>query len=266
LVFDNFEWITGNQNLIEEMANLLILLDDEDFARYHVRICIVGVPGALKDYFSKLNFSQTISSRLIELPEVERMTVEEATTVLRKGFSQLRLQFVGDDSMLDVIGRLIHVTDRTATELHEIGLEVSLKARRNEHVVERLVVDDAIANWMAERHSSDCGVVERAMSPADTKFGRRNQLLYCLGLIDTEEFNITDIMRLLRGNFNSHASWADGGLLDVFRVMTEGFTPLIRSGMQGNTFRFSRSTYRMVIRSLLVKDENEDVFKIGKKL
>lgn len=266
LVFDNFERITDDQDLIEEMANLLILLDDDDFAEFNVRICIVGVPSALKEYFGKLKYAQTIASRLIELPEVDRMKLEEAKSVLTKGFNQLRLRMHLNSPLDETLTRLIYITDRTATALHEIGLEVSQLAKLNENVVEKLIIDDAIENWLASRHSSDIAVVEQVMSPADTGFGRRNQILFCLGLIDTEEFISNDLKSLIRENFSDHSSWIDHSFDDLFSAMTSGFGPLIKRGMQGNTFKIAQSSYRMIIRSLLLKDKDGSVFKIGKKL
>lgn len=49
LVFDNLE-AAFTDPLLKELADLIILCDDERYAKYRVKILIVGVPAGIKEY------------------------------------------------------------------------------------------------------------------------------------------------------------------------------------------------------------------------
>ena len=50
LVFDNLEAAFTNP-LLKELADLIILCDDDRYAKYGVKILIVGVPAGLREYY-----------------------------------------------------------------------------------------------------------------------------------------------------------------------------------------------------------------------
>lgn len=266
VVFDNFERISNKPNLVEELANYLILLDDEDYGAYNARICIVGVPGNLKEYFSSLPFAETIATRLTEVEEVERMTRNEATELLSRGFKKLRLRHKSSESEGAHLERLLFVSDRTAVDLQDLGFRVAEKARRNEGIIESLDISESISDWITGKHSKTCAALEALMSPAGINFGRRNQILYCLGILDTEEFSVAELKQLIKKRFPKYSKWVNQDFEEKFEPFCEGFDPLLRRGMQGNTFRISKSVYRMAIRSLLDNDEIKGAYKVLKKI
>lgn len=266
IVFDNFERIVSNVELVEELANLLILLDDEDYAKYYTRICLVGIPGNLREYFSQLAFSETISRRLLELNEVERMTDPEARELLTRGFDKLRLSFRPSNASSEMLDRLLFVSDRTADELQMLGLSVSVSAKSNSSLIEDLIIGDSIADWITGKYSWACSSIESKMSPADTRYGRRNQILYCLGQIDTEEFNQVDIKEIIVRLFNSHSEWIKEDFESVFNKTMEGFEPIVKRGTQANMFKISKAVHRMAIRSLIGFDGRKGIYRISKKI
>ena len=82
LVFDNLE-AAFNEPMLKELADLLILCDDERYAKYKVKILIVGVPGRVKEYYYKTPHSSTVANRLAELPEVSRLRRDECAELVR---------------------------------------------------------------------------------------------------------------------------------------------------------------------------------------
>ena len=52
IVLDNFETIVSKPELISELSDILILLDDDDYAKYDIKFCIVGVPADLRSYLT----------------------------------------------------------------------------------------------------------------------------------------------------------------------------------------------------------------------
>lgn len=266
VVFDNFERIADKPELVEELANYLILLDDDDYAKYFARICIVGVPGDLKEYFSNLPYAETISTRLTEIDEVERMTFLEAEELLRRGFSKLRLSHKSSESDISHLQKIIFVSDRTAVELHQLGFKIAERAVRNEGIIEFLDIDDAITEWISEKYSKICADIEARMSPAGIENGRRNQILFSLGLIDTEEFDKSTLKKIIRKEFPKNCEWIDQMFEEKFAPFLEGFDPMIKRGTQIESYRISKAAYRMAIRSMLKRTGGSSVSKVMRKI
>lgn len=68
LVIDNFEAIFSKPELMEELGNIILLLDDSDYAKYDVKILIVGVPSDVIEYYQRLPNLEPVTNRLTELP------------------------------------------------------------------------------------------------------------------------------------------------------------------------------------------------------
>jgi AAA domain len=49
IVFDNFEQILSNQEIVKQISDCIILLDDEDYSKYRVKLCLVVVPSNIKN-------------------------------------------------------------------------------------------------------------------------------------------------------------------------------------------------------------------------
>ncbi len=81
IVLDNLEQILTNHDRVKELSDVLILLDDDDYAKYNVRFCIVGVPSDIREYLARQSSIETITNRTMELSEVARLTDEEANIV-----------------------------------------------------------------------------------------------------------------------------------------------------------------------------------------
>lgn len=89
LVIDNLEHIVKNEMLVKELSSILMYLDDDEYAKYRVRIILVGTPSNLRDYFSKIDSSQTIINRVQEVPEVSVLSSEDVRNLAEKGFFRL---------------------------------------------------------------------------------------------------------------------------------------------------------------------------------
>ena len=51
IVFENLEAIFEDTKLMKELGNLILLLDDDIYAKYNVKFLIVGTPSQIKEYF-----------------------------------------------------------------------------------------------------------------------------------------------------------------------------------------------------------------------
>jgi hypothetical protein len=119
LVFDNLE-AAFTEPLLKELADLVILCDDERYSKYAIKILIVGVPSGIKEYFYKTPHHSTVANRLIELPEVARMERDECFSLVSRGLIE-KLQYQVPE--IDKISKHVSwITDRIPQMVHEYCL------------------------------------------------------------------------------------------------------------------------------------------------
>lgn len=252
LVLDNFESIIADDDALQELAAIIISADDESVARWGVQVVIVGVPGNLKETITKLANSTPVANRLTELPEVARMSSEEATDLIKRGLlDELKLE-ISPDVADSLFGEVCWLTDRIAQHIHEFCLILANKAVRNGSKINREIVEAAIEVWADDSLSSDLGIIEGVMNARETKAGRKNQVLYAMGQCNLEDFKYTDIEKIVRDNFDVR-----GAALNVSQILS-GFAaasnPLIRRTPKQDAWRFVSPKLKMAIRARLVKN------------
>ena len=255
LVFDNLE-AAFNDAMLKELADLLILCDDERYAAYKVKILIVGVPGGVKEYFYKTPHHATVANRIYELPEVSRLQIGECEELVRKGFeSKLGYKV---DSLPDLLKHVSWISDRVPQAVHEYCLElafVSEAARR----VDQPSVSSADEAWLSKSQYHAYSVVESHMNERDTKAGRRNQTLYALSLCEGEQFKSAEIEALLRKEFPTSTYDTALNLAQILAALSTGDRPIVKRSPKGDAFTFADPRYRMVLRAMLSKTSDERV-------
>lgn len=261
IVFDNFEQILSYDHIIDQIASILILLDDPVLASSSVKIMIVGVPGDIKAMVGKSSHATTISNRVTEIDEVERLSLAQSLELMERGFVQkLNLSFEIDKSA--AFAKLSWLTDRIAQHIHELCLTVSRQAIEfNGGRVTEQVISASMEDWLKDSLSSDYTVVEQHMNSRETKTGRKNQTLFALGACDLEDFKNKDIELVVREEFP--VSTKDV-LLDIPGMMSKfssSDNPLIRRTKKDDAYRFVNPKYRMAIRGMLEKTSNEKVVR-----
>lgn len=263
VVFDNFEQIQDDKKVIAQIASVLILLDDPIISEPDVKILIVGVPGDIKSMIGKSSNAATISNRVTEVDEVERLTSEQASELMRRGFEE-KLRLTIDVDKADLYEHISWVTDRIAQHIHEFCLSVARVARDfdNGHITQE-GVDRATREWLKESLTSDYAVVEQHMNSRDTKAGRKNQTLFALGACDAEDFRNKDIEQIVRAKFPNSTK---DTVLDIPGMMSKfssSENPILRKTKKEDAYRFVSPKYRMAIRAMLEISENERVQKIS---
>lgn len=257
IIFDNLESIFGSKELMEEMANLIILLDDESFAKYKVKFVIVGVPSGVKEYFTKTSNHGTVANRLQEIPEVSRLTETEADQLIQKGFcASLGYRFLPGETD-EIRGHICWVTDRVPQRLHEYCLELALIGRSQREIAKSML-DGADEAWLQTSLSADYAAIERHLNTNSTTVGRRNQLIYVLGQMERDEFKVSDLESKLRAIFphTTHAV-ANLNLNPHIGAIANGDDAIIKKTPRGNAYMFRDPKYRMCIRSMLRKDKEK---------
>jgi len=259
LVLDNFESIVGDNEALKQLAGLIISADDEAVAQYGVQVVIVGVPGNLKETISKLTNSAPVANRLTEIPEVARMSDDEAKDLIHRGLvDELDLK-ISTEISETLYSEICWMTDRIAQHIHELCLIISNNARRNGDVVDENVLDRAVKTWMADSLSADMATIEAAMNARETKVGRKNQCLFALGQCRIEDFKPSDIEAILKDHFE-----IGDATLNVSQILS-GFAdesnPIIRRTPKADAWRFVSPKLKMAIRAKLQKRDDKVVVR-----
>lgn len=257
LVFDNLE-AAFTDALLKELADLIILCDDERYAKYKTKILIVGVPSGIKEYYYKTPHHATVANRLYELPEVSRLSKEECASLVRRGFIE-KLKY----SVENIDGFVSHVawiTDRIPQMVHEYCLEAAFLGEESRSLLDdqTSAADDA---WMFKSLYHAYAVAEEHMNERDTKAGRRNQTLYALSLCEGEQFKAPEIETLIRREFPTSTDRTALNVPQTLSQLAATDRPIVRRSPKGDAFTFADARYRMVLRSMLRKTADERVEK-----
>jgi hypothetical protein len=257
LVLDNLESIRADKKLLTELANVITLLDDERYSCYKINLLIVGVPGDLRQYYQATPNLATVANRIREMPEVSRMTLEQCKNLIYQGFV-IELNY-NVDEIDSVISHISWVTDRLPQRIHEYCLELAFLGESNNRRINRSLLDEADKFWLKQSLSSNYTVIESMMNERDTKVGRRNQTLYSLGLVESEEFKWSDIEEILRREFPESTNNLTLNLPQILSGIALKDNPIIKRSPKGDAYCFSDPKYRMCLRAMLRKSNNADL-------
>lgn len=255
LVFDNLE-AAFNDAMLKELADLLILCDDERYAVYKVKILIVGVPGGVKEYYYKTPHHAAVANRIYELPEVSRLQIGECEELVRKGFeSKLGYKV---DSLPCLQKHVSWISDCIPQAVHEYCLELAFVSEATRYIDEPSI-SSADEAWLSKSHYHAYSVVESHMNERNTKMGRRNQTLYALSLCEGEQFKSGEIEALLRKEFPTSTCGKSLNPAQILAALAKGDRPIVKRSPKGDAFTFADPRYRMVLRTMLSKTSDERV-------
>ena len=247
LVFDNLE-AAFKEPFLKELADILILCDDERYAEYNVKIIIVGVPGGLREYYYKTPHHATVSSRLYEIPEVSRLPLDACRKLIDKGFQiLLKYEYADKEKCLNHIS---WVTDRVPLLVHEYCLELANLVQNSARIEDSMLVV-ADKNWVMKSLFHAYSLVEGHMNERDTKAARRNQVLAALAACDGEHFKAADIEPIVRHKFPLSTKDIKLNVPQTLASLSTGERPLLKRTPKGDAYEFSDPRTRLVMRAML---------------
>ncbi|KPD10348.1 AAA family ATPase [Phaeobacter sp. 11ANDIMAR09] len=260
VVFDNFEQIATDAAICKEIANCVVLLDDPIYASYDVKILIVGTPSGIDEILSHNGNIQTISTRLKEIPEVERMLPTEAQLLMRRGLEdQLKLEVLGNAQVF--YDRMLSITDRIALELQELGLKIAKEALKKGNTIDQNVLNRAVQKWAKNSIRASCAMVSGRMNSRETRASRRNQCIYACGATEKESFTYKDIEAKIRELFPVTTKDVSLNVSGELSKLSKGDNPLIKRLPTDDAYRLTSPKVRMAIRTMLTI-EDEKVRKV----
>jgi hypothetical protein len=262
LVLDNLEMIFSDEAIMQELAGLIILVDDEHYAKYNVKLLLVGTSAGIRDYFSKTPERSSVANRLIEIPEVYRMTEDEAQGLIKRGFEDELNIIIRETQKAKILKYISWVTHRIPQSLHEYCLEL---AKIGEPVSEVFTeqLQDCDKAWLSDSLSNSYSITEGFMNERETKIGRRNQILYALSKVEAEEFRSTDIEDIVRREFGESTIEKTLNIGGMMSEMATDDSPILRRTPKGDAFMFKDPKFRLCVRAMLRLNPNDKtVFRI----
>lgn len=261
LVLDNLETIFNHENLMSELGEIIVLLDDERYAKHRVKLVVVGVPSGVREYFSRVQNRTTVTNRLVEIPEVAALSDEQVNRLIRTGFlNQLAYQCT-EPAMLEIVRFATFITGRVPQMLHEFCLELAYVGEDTQRTIDESMLDGAAIAWLQSSLSSAYTAVESMMNDRNTVAGRRNQILFALGQIEKDDFTYSDIESLVRRDFPESTSDKTLNISGMLSDLSDRKDSLIKRSPKGNRYLFVDPKYRMCLRVML-KNVKEKVDKV----
>jgi hypothetical protein len=262
LVIDNLEMIFDSKPLMDELASIITVLDDPRYAQYNVRLLLVGVPSEIKDYF--LQNHSSVANRLNEISEVSSLTRRQVAELVKKGFEGLlRIRF--PEGLLESWQTHIYnVTMGFAQHVQEYCEQLGYIVEDNDWSATLDQLKAADRQWLKGGLNHASGAIESLMNERETKIGRRNQVLYVLGKLDSKTFHITEIETLLREEFPSSTANVQLAVGQMLAELSGGRTPIIKRSPKGGSYQFRDARFAMAVRALLQKDPTRERVFIAK--
>ncbi len=261
IVFDNFEQIAGDSRLIRELAMIIMQIDTPDWAAYGVHNVIVGTTANIREFLAQAG-STPIQNRIREIPEVGRLTFEQASELIVGGFVQ-NLGYSRVDAF-PIVKDVAWMADRIPQHIHSLCLEIAFESEKREGRLDSDVVANAQKRWLQASESSSYVAIARQMqTAAGAASRRRNQTLYAMAQLDRVDFSAADVERNVRREFPVTTNVQNLGIGTILKYFSESSPPIIASSSLGaGLYHFTNPIYRVCLRVMLVKDITEAVTRL----
>jgi len=259
VVLDNLESIFGNTERMDELADIIILLDDQRYAKYKLKFLIVGVPNGVLEYFAKTKNLESVSNRLEELPKVGGLSAAMVSTLVMRGFNEL-LRFNLSPESVEEIGRHIHhVTMGVAQRVQEYCEKLAYRIDDNRKLFTSGLLKNADSDWLLLGMRHGYTVVESHLNSKRTTIARRNQVIFSIGKIKRHQIDSGNVTDVLKEEFPETVSETNMGIGSILADLATGESPLLKKNPKTNEFRVVDPRYIMCIRLMLWKHPGTNI-------
>ncbi|WP_106803452.1 AAA family ATPase [Pseudomonas sp. S5D5] len=260
IVIDNLESIFNTPELMNELANLIILLDDDKFSIFNINFLIVGVPNGVLQYFRKTKNSDSVSNRIYEIKKVGGLDSGQVEQIIRKGFNQLNITVSAND-IREISNHIWSISLGVAQRVHEYCEALAKMIKKNDWKYQSNLLVAADEKWLLQGLRESYTVVERHMNSRDTTVARRNQVIYCVAQLSGHQFDANDIDKSVTQEFPETLS-KNMGIGAILAELTRGPSPLLAKNEDTGAYTIRDPRYLMCIRLMLRKNaENSKVIK-----
>lgn len=262
VVLDNLESIFNSKKLMDELADIIILLDDERYAACNITLLIVGIPNGVLKYFSETKNLESVSNRIQEIEKVTNLDSGQVMEIIKKGFDQLAIRITGQ-TLIELSNHVWHVTLGIAQRVHEYCECLAYEIEDNDWKYEKSLLQKADISWLKQGLRQSYQVIESHLNSRETSVARRNQVIFCIARINKHQFDSNDIDGLIRKEFPNTIPDTNMGIGTILGDLSKGDMPLLNKNNKTNTFSIRDPRYLMCIRVALYKDQTSE--KVIKK-
>lgn len=262
LIIENVEQIVKDESAVKELSSLILYLDDEDYAKYNVKLVVVGTPNNIREYFSSISENQTIINRLQEITEVSSLKRAQVNHLAEKGFFQfLKLKLEESESFdSDILFHAIYwYTDGIPQYIHELCLEIAMNAEMANNTISESVYKKSVVNWMEESLIHEYSRVERNTNSVETRHGRRNQTIYSMAQLRHKEFTAAEVEKEVRKQFPISTSEKQLNISYILGELRNSDNPIIKKTPSKTHFRFITPKVKIISRWMLAKGGDETI-------
>lgn len=265
IVLDNFETIFNDAKLMQEIADIIILLDDSQYAAFNTKFLIVGLPCDVIEYFSKSKNSTSVANRIEEIRTVTGLSPNQAEEIITKGLIGA-LQIKLSPTQLDEISKHVHhITMGVAQRVHEYCEKLAYKIKDNDWTYETKLLHLVDIDWLLIGLKQSYSVIEHSLNSRSTTISRRNQVIYSIGKISKHQFDSNDINKIIHKEFPSTIPETNMGIGSILTTLSTGGTPLLKRNPKTNSYQVLDPRYVMCIRVMLQKNHDGKLEKLAFK-
>lgn len=254
VVLDNLESIFNNPELMDELADIIILLDDHRYAKYGIKFIIVGVPNGVLEYFAKTKNLESVSNRLEELPKVIGLTSPMVKTLAQTGFNELLKANISPEGIDKIASHSHHITLGVAQRVQEYFGKLAYQIDDNRGVFQMELLQKADKEWIRVGMRQGYTAIESHLNSKRTMIARRNQVIYCIGKIKSHQIDSSNITEKLKEEFPETISETNMGIGSILAEIASGDSPILKKNPKTNEYRIVDPRYIMCIRIMLRKD------------
>jgi hypothetical protein len=257
IVFENFEAIVGNEELLKELTNLIILIDDDEVLKYNTKIVVVAATSDIQSYFKKVSNINTIDNRVMELPEIRTLTTQQSFELVERGFSKLDITFQSSRDKQMYKEKIAWVTGGVPQRLHEFCLELSIMCKENDWTAKEEYLQVATKTWLTTSLSKNYAAISRIFVYDTQKISRKNQVLFCLGLKEKEQFTSSEIAQDMCNEFPNSTGDTKLNPTKIMNNLCKTDPIILHKDEDTKKYKFADNKFILCLRSMLFKDEGE---------
>jgi len=267
IVLDNVETIFKSKDLMSELSDIIILLDDERYAQYKIKFLIVGVPNEVMQYFSAAKNPSSVGNRIEEIRRVSGLEFTQVRDLVRQGLTnQLKISINANDMKL-IARHIFEITLGVPQRIHEYCecLAYIIEDDNWNYDPDQLGVSDN--KWLIKGLRESYTAISSHLNSDETSDGRRNQVIYALGINTAHHIDTQKIGEIISREFPNTAPDSNSGIGRVLAHLSKGDVPILKAIDNSSSYVFSDPRHLMCIRVILVKNPaTEKIRKKGFKL
>lgn len=263
VVLENLESIFANEDLMGELADIVILLDDVRYSKLNIKLLIVGTPAGVLEYFLRTKNQESVANRIFEISKVDNLEYDQVLDLITKGFVyELGLGLTLEET-ISIAKHAHNVTMGVAQRLHEYceGLAYEIEASGDKFTADHLARADW--DWLCTGLRQSYAIVELNLNSRDTAVSRRNQVLYAIGQLKKPQFLSGDIEAIIRKEFPETIPETNMGTGSILTELANREDAILVRNKKTGLYRVKDPRYTMCIRTVLYIDP--DTRKVAKR-